>query len=142
MRFQRADGRLIVRVEAGEEAIETLTRLCRDERVAFASLSAAGAAKRLRLGFWNAETQAYEHHDIEDQLEVVSFQGNVAIKDGEPFLHLHGVFARSDLTTLGGHIVEAWIHPTLEVWIRVEDVPVHRSSDPASGLDLLDLPEA
>jgi predicted DNA-binding protein with PD1-like motif len=42
---------------------------------------------------------------------------------------------------LGGHIKEARVHPTLEVWLRAEDVPVRRAHDAASGLDLLDLPD-
>jgi predicted DNA-binding protein with PD1-like motif len=140
MRFQRFGDRYIVRLESGESVIEGLTAFLRDEHIEFANLSAAGAVQWVRLGYWNAETRAYEYRDVDEQLEVVSFQGNASLKDGRPFLHLHGVFGRRDFSVLGGHIKEARVHPTLEVWLRTETIAVRRARDETSGLDLLDLP--
>ncbi len=141
MRYQRFEDRYVVRIESGEPLIDTLTEFLRTERVEFASLSAAGAVSWVRLGYWNPRTHAYEYHEFDEQLEVVSFEGNSALKDGAPFLHLHGVFGRHDFTAVAGHIKDARIHPTLEIWLRTEDVPVRRIHDAASGLDLLDLPD-
>jgi predicted DNA-binding protein with PD1-like motif len=104
-------------------------------------VSGAGAVEWARLGYWNPDTRAYEYRDFPEQLEVVSFQGDASLKAGEPFLHLHGVFSRRDFSTVGGHIKEARVRPTLEVWLRTEATPVRRARDVASGLDLLDLPE-
>jgi predicted DNA-binding protein with PD1-like motif len=140
MRFQKFGDRYIVRLESREPVIESLTAFLRDERIEFANLSAAGAVRWVHLGYWNADTRAYEYREVAEQLEVVSFQGNGSLKDGEPFLHLHGVFGRRDFSVLGGHIKEARVHPTLEVWLRTEDIAVRRAKDEASGLDLLDLP--
>jgi len=141
MRFQRFDDRYIVRLASSEPLIDTLSELLRTEQVEFANISAAGAVSWVHLGYWNAETRAYEYHEFDEQLEVVSFEGNSALKDGAPFLHLHGVFARRDFTVVAGHIKDLRVHPTLEVWLRTEDVPVRRVQDAATGLDLLDLPE-
>ena len=141
MRFQRFDDRYVVRLESGEPVIDTLSEFLRSEQVEFANLSAAGAVSWVHLGYWNAETHAYEYREFDEQLEVVSFQGNSSLKDDAPFLHLHGVFGRHDFTAVAGHIKEARVHPTLEVWLRTEDMPVRRSHDSASGLDLLDLPD-
>lgn len=71
---------------------------------------------------------------------MVSFEGNASLKDGAPFLHLHGAFSRRDFGVIGGHIEEAWVHPTLEIWLRTEDIPVGRVRDAVSGLDALDVP--
>ena len=141
MRYQRFGGRFIVRLERSESVVEALTNFLAAEGIDFAYLSAAGAVQWVRLAYWNAETRRYEGRDFEEQLEVVSFQGDSSLKDGKPFLHPHAVFARRDFSTLGGHLREARVHPTLEVWLQAEDVPVRRSHDKASGLDLLDLPE-
>ncbi len=141
MRFQQFGDSYLVRLEAGEMLIAGLTEFLRTQKIEFASLTGAGALEWVRLGYWNAETRAYEYREFSEQLEVVSFEGNASLKDGEPFLHLHGVFGRRDFTTLGGHIKEARVRPTMEVWLRVEHVPVKRTRDAASGLDLLDLPE-
>jgi predicted DNA-binding protein with PD1-like motif len=139
MRFRRFGERYIVRLESGEPVIETLTGLLRSEGVAFANVSAAGAVRSARLGYWNPETREYEYRDFDEQLEVVSFQGNASLKDGQPFLHIHGVFGRRDFTVVGGHVKEASVHPTFEVWLRIEDVAVRRAKEPTTGLDLLEL---
>jgi predicted DNA-binding protein with PD1-like motif len=141
MRFQRLGERYILRFESGEVAIETLTRFLDAEQIEFANVSAAGAVAWARLAYWNAISRRYEEREFEEQLEIVSFEGNSSLKDDRPFLHVHGVFARSDFTTIGGHVKELRVHPTLELWLRTEPVPVRRVHDAGSGLDLLDLPE-
>ncbi len=141
MRFQQFGDRYILRLEAGELVIETLTAFLRAENIEFANVSAAGAIEWACLGYWNPDTRAYEWRDFSEQMEVVSFQGDASLKVGAPFLHLHGVFSRHDFSTVGGHIMEARVRPTLEVWLRTEATPVWRARDAASGLDLLDLPE-
>lgn len=141
MRFQQFHERYIVRLEMGELVIEKLAEFLRSEGIEFANLSAAGAVEGVRLAYWNANTQSYEYRDFDEQLEVVSFQGNASLKDEEPFLHIHGVFGRRDFSTIGGHIKEARVRPTLEIWLRTEEIPVRRVRDNLTGLDLLDLPE-
>lgn len=141
MRYQQFGDRYIVRLESGEPVIATLTQFVRTERIEFAQIGGAGALRSVRLGYWNAESKAYEYRDFEEQVEVVSFQGNAALKDGEPFLHIHAVFGRRNFSAFGGHIKEGQVHPTLEVWLRTEAVEVRRVKDEASGLDLLELPE-
>jgi predicted DNA-binding protein with PD1-like motif len=140
MRFQRFGDRFIVRLMSGEPLIKTLTAFLERENVEFANLSAAGAVRSVKLAYWNATSGEYEPRQFDEQMEVVSFQGNASLKDDKPFLHLHGVFGKRDFSVVGGHIQEATVHPTFEVWLRTEDVPVRRAKDSASGLDLLDLP--
>ncbi|HLG71402.1 MAG TPA: PPC domain-containing DNA-binding protein [Chloroflexota bacterium] len=139
MEYQEFGGRFVVRLESGEPVIETLTKFLADQQVGFANVSAAGAVKAVRLGYWNAQSKQYQYKDFDEQLETVSFQGNSSLKEGKPFLHIHGVFGRSDYSVVGGHVKEAWTHPTFEIWLRVEDMPVRRAHDDATGLDLLDL---
>jgi predicted DNA-binding protein with PD1-like motif len=141
MRFQQFDERYIVRIEQGELVIDGLTDLLRREGIEFASLSAAGAVQWVNLGYWNADSRTYSYRDVYEQMEVVSFLGNASLNDDGPMLHIHGVFSRKDFTVLGGHVKEARAFPTLEVWLRTEEIPVRRVRDAASGLELLDLPE-
>ena len=75
-----------------------------------------------------------------DALEVLTLSGNCSNKEGEPFLHLHVILGRRDFSLLGGHLKEARVHPTLEVWLRTETTPAHRRQDEGTGLYLLDLP--
>jgi uncharacterized protein len=141
VRFQQFADSYVVRLESGEAIIASLTAFLSAEGVEFANVSAAGAVQWVQLGYWDPNSRAYRYESVDEQLEVVSFQGNAALKDGQPFLHIHGVFGRQDFTTLGGHVKEARARPTLEVWLRTEDVPVRRTRESATGLDLLSLPE-
>jgi uncharacterized protein len=139
MQEQSFDGRHVLRLEAGEEAISTLIDHLADDPDRFGFLSAAGGVRRVKLGYWDAATKAYQHREFEEQLEVLVLQGNISLKDGRPFPHLHAVFGRRDFSTIGGHVVEAEVYPTLEVWLRTERARIERRKDPESGLDLLDL---
>jgi predicted DNA-binding protein with PD1-like motif len=140
MRIQRFDERFIVRIESGERVVATLVDFLRREGVGFANLSAAGALSSAQIGFWDPDQHEYLYRQFHEQLEIVSFVGNASLRDGEPFLHLHVGLGRSDLSVIGGHLKEAVVHPTIEVWLRTEDLDVRRTKDPATGLDLLDLP--
>lgn len=140
MLHQQFGDRYIVRLESGECTVERLMDFAASQRIGFANISAAGAVNWVRLAYWNASTHKYEEREFDEQLEVVSFQGNCSLKDGKPFFHVHGVFARRDFSALAGHIKEARVHPTLEVWLRAEDVGIQRTHDAQTGLDLLDLP--
>jgi hypothetical protein len=140
MRVQRFDERFIVRIEAGERVVATLLEFLRHEGVGFANLSAAGALSSARIGFWEPGKRAYAYRELDEQLEVVSFVGNASLREDEPFLHVHVGLGRADLSVVGGHLQEAIVNPTIEVWLRTEDVNVRRTRDPETGLDLLDLP--
>ena len=142
MQYQQFEDRYIVRLESGEAAIETLTALLRAEGIQFASVSAIGAVRWADMGYWNADAQEYEFRRFDEQMEVVSLVGNCSLKDGEPFLHVHCTLGKRDFSVIGGHLKEAQVHPTLEVWLRTESTPVHRGHDEASGLDLLQLSDA
>lgn len=140
MKSQQFDDRFVLRLEPDEPVLECLVAFLGEHDVGFANVSAAGAVKRVRLGYWDAGQKQYRYRDFEEQLETVSFQGNASLKDGKPFLHIHGVFGRPDYSVVGGHVKEAWVNPTFEVWLRTERLDVRRAHDQATGLDLLDLP--
>jgi hypothetical protein len=66
--------------------------------------------------------------------------GNVAKgEDGERMVHAHVTVGRSDYTTLGGHVVEATVGPTLEVVVETAPTTIRRRHDPDVGLELWDL---
>ena len=139
MQYRKVGDAYILRLLSGERAIATITEFLTDIGAGFAYLSGIGAVRWVELAYWNASTEEYEHHKVSEQMEVVSLAGNCSLRDGKPFLHVHGVFGRRDYTTLGGHVTEAEVHPTLEVWLRPDPTPILRTQDPDSGLFLLRL---
>jgi predicted DNA-binding protein with PD1-like motif len=113
------------------------SRGTRDSRTSAASFTGIGAFSRVTLGYFDLETRDYLRISIEEQVEVLSLAGNVALAGREPKLHAHVVVGKRDGTAHGGHLLDARVRPTLEV-VAVES-PGHlrRHMDEATGLPLL-----
>lgn len=121
----------------GETVMEPLLDFLRSESITAARLSGIGALESVTLGYFNWESKEYEQHIIDEQVELLSLAGDVAVKDGEPTVHAHVVVARRDTTTRGGHLIDATVRPTLE--LIVEDAPAHlrKRVDEETGLALI-----
>jgi predicted DNA-binding protein with PD1-like motif len=103
-----------------------------------ASFSGIGAFRTATLGYFDVDAREYVPIELDEQVEVLSLQGNIAMADDEPTVHAHVVVAKRDGTAHGGHLLTAYVRPTLEL-IFVESVAaMRRTLDPASGLPLLD----
>ena len=74
---------------------------------------------------------------LEEQAEVASLIGNVALVDGEPFLHVHAVLGLPNGSARVGHVLEAHVWPTLEVVLTTWTKRVGRERDRETGLELL-----
>ena len=127
-----------VALETGEQVISTLTGLARDLDLAGSSVSAIGGFQHAKLGYFNPQNADFVENEVDEQVEVLSFQGSVAEEtDGSPHLHIHVVLGRRDASTRGGHLVEATVRPTLEVIIVESPEHLHRQRDEKTGLVLL-----
>ncbi len=126
--------------DKGDEPKAGLTQFAQEAGVSAAHFTAVGAFSRATLGYFDRNRKDYLPLRIDEQVEVLSFIGDVALKpDGSPEIHAHVVVGRADGTTRGGHLLQAEVWPTLEV--VVTDAPRHlkRTHDPDSGLALIDL---
>jgi hypothetical protein len=130
--------RTIVAVfDPGEEAFTAITQLAESLSLQGSSLSAVGAFQKVRLGWFNPTTREFRENRIEEQVELLSFNGNISEESGKRHLHAHVVLGCPDGTTRGGHLIEGIVNPTLELVIR--ELPAHlcRRHDPKSGLMVL-----
>ena len=64
--------------------------------------------------------------------------GDVAVGDQGPALHLHAVLGKADGSVVGGHLIEAYVRPTLEVLIQPPSY-LRKRKDPETGLALIDI---
>jgi predicted DNA-binding protein with PD1-like motif len=100
-----------------------------------------GAVSGATVSYWNAQTRHYEAHVLDEQMEVVSLIGNVTLKEGNPFLHIHVTLGRHDLSVVGGHLNDLTVQPNLELWLRPESDSISRRLDEACGLYVMQLRE-
>jgi predicted DNA-binding protein with PD1-like motif len=135
---QHGNRTFVVVFDKGDEAKAGLTSFAQDNQVSAARLTAVGGFSRAVLGYFDRQKKEYRRIPVDEQVEVLSLVGDVALKpDGGPEVHAHVVVGRSDGTTLGGHLLEAEVWPTLEVVIT--DAPRHlrKTHDPETGLALI-----
>ncbi len=124
----------IYNLEAGSGLVEGLLDIARRKRIATAAVMAIGGVDRLRLAYFNSKEKKYEEHDYEEFLEVISLTGNVAQKDGAPFLHLHGTFAKRDMSVIGGHVFSGTVSPLLEAVFVPTANTAYRRFDESRGI--------
>jgi len=137
MEHRHEGRRVVVRLDRGEEVIAGLTALCSDHGYGGASLTGIGAVEDAELGYYHLPTYSYETRRERGICEVLSMVGNVALVEGEPFVHVHVVLGRRDLSTLGGHLVSATVAVTVEVYLDVLEGPMERKLDSEVRLKLL-----
>lgn len=137
MLTQRIGDLYLLRLEPGEEAIATLRTWMGKEKPGFATVQAIGAFQRAVLAYFDLAARTYHHIPIAEQTEVVTLNGNLAWgEDDQPVAHLHAALATADGHTLGGHLIEGIVQPTLELVIAPQAGRLERRRDPASGLAL------
>jgi uncharacterized protein len=126
--------------QTGDELAEGLLQFAREQHLACASFKAIGGFSSARLAWFNWDTKQYEPSvTLDEQVELLSLIGDVALQDDRPVVHAHAVIGRNDGTAHGGHLLEARIRPTCEVVLTEHPVPLHKAIDPESGLALIQL---
>jgi len=127
----------IYSLKAGARIPDDILGIAKREKIVTARIEAIGGVEELRLAYFNREAKRYEEHDFKEFLEVTGILGNVTLKDGKPFLHIHGTFGRRDLSTLAGHVMTARVFPLLEVVITPTKNRALRRFDDGLGLNVI-----
>ena len=122
----------------GDEAFSGITEFAEKYHITSAHFTAIGALSGATLGWFSPERKMYKEIPVEGQLEVASMIGDIAMFDGKPVVHTHMVVGLPDGTTRAGHVIEAYVNPTLEVMVTVDPNAMRKSLDAETGLALID----
>jgi hypothetical protein len=122
---------------SGDEVASGLTEFAEKNHIQSGHLTAIGAFSGAVLAYFDRDRKEYKKITINDQVEVLSFIGDFALDKGKPALHAHVVVGFPDGHTMGGHLLEAHVWPTLEVSLVASPTPLHKEYDPDSHLDLI-----
>ncbi|MCA1945524.1 MAG: DNA-binding protein [Desulfovibrio sp.] len=128
---------LLKRLPKGADLLDALTAVCKEHHVTRGSVQVIGALEKAMLGFYLQHEQRYISHAVDEHVEILMGAGNVSLKDGEPFIHLHLTLSRHDGSCLGGHAMAGCPIFAAEACIlRLEGKPLVRGLDEATGLYL------
>jgi hypothetical protein len=124
----------------GDEIAEGLKSFAIEQRLKDASFKAIGALSRVKLGWFDWEEKKYKTAvDLDEQVELLSLIGDIALKDGKPQVHAHVVVSKSDGSAHGGHLLEAVVRPTCELILTESPAELRKEIDPSSGIALIKL---
>jgi hypothetical protein len=122
----------------GDEAFSGLVEFAEKYHVTSAHFAAIGALNRATLGWFDPQRKMYKKIPINGQHEVIGMSGDIALYKGKPVVHTHMVVGSPDGTTRAGHVLEAYVSPTVEVMVIVDPIAMKKRFDPATDLTLID----
>ena len=134
MQFKQDGNTFIIYIEQDESIMETLTQFCRSKDIINAQISGIGAIKEIDLGAYDLKNKEYVRQFFNNLWELTSFQGNVILKDNEPFIHAHITMSDHNLDVKGGHLFEAKVGAVGEFILRKIETDGKREFDPNIGL--------
>ncbi len=127
----------VLRLERGEEVLETLRAFIRSRRIRSGYLTGLGAARDITLGFFDPARRAYCQRTFRGDYEITALLGNIAWDGKQPVCHTHAVISNRRLQAFAGHLISARVTVTCEVTLVPGHVRVRRGRDAATGLKLL-----
>lgn len=123
--------------ETGEELCVLLQEYCSKNGIEAAWFSAIGACQEVTLSFYDLAEKKYRDIEIKENLEIAGITGNIALLNGKPIVHVHGLFSGKDLATRSGHVKRLVVSATCEVFLMKLENSMERAHDDATGLNLL-----
>ena len=100
---------------AGDEIVSGLTDLMLKHNIKSGYVTGLGGLSGALLAFGDPKVNAFKKIPITDKCELVSLVGDIAERDGKPYVHLHAVVAFADGSTKAGHVMEAHVAPIAEI---------------------------
>ena len=138
MDYRKFNNKILVRLEKGEEIVESIRTLANKEQIKLGTITGIGAVNKATIGLFEVDTKVYNTIDLEEDMEIVSLGGNITEKDGEVYIHLHIAISNSTYNVKAGHLNSAIISATGEVVIDIIEGTAGRRFDKEAGLNLLE----
>jgi hypothetical protein len=122
---------------SGAEVMAALNSFASERRITAGHFTSIGAFSRVVVAFFDWRTKEYVPTPIDEQVEVLSLAGDISVEKGKPKIHAHVVVSKADATAHGGHLLEGWVRPTLEIVLTELPADLERRLDPESGLGMI-----
>ncbi|HEX3016967.1 MAG TPA: DUF296 domain-containing protein [Caproicibacter sp.] len=139
MNYTKSGNLVAVRVDRGEEIVSCVKTVCEKEHIRFGSIAGIGAVDHAVVGLYRVAEKKYFSNTFDGEMEMTSLLGNATEKDGQVYLHFHANFAKADGQVVGGHLNEAVVSGTAEIFIHTAEGAIGRRVDPVTGLNIFDL---
>ena len=129
---------IVGQIEKGSDLYSSITRIAREHNLTMGRVTGMGAVQRARLAFYDQNAMKYCEMDLRDPMEIVSLYGNISMKEGQPFAHVHIVLSDDKGNSKGGHLLPGDT-PVFACELVIEEFAgpqLERHIDEATGLAL------
>ncbi|MDO4534556.1 MAG: DNA-binding protein [Clostridium perfringens] len=138
MKYTKRGNIYVVRLEKGENIIESLREFAKINNIKAAMVNGIGAVTDAKIGIFDIETKKYNETIFKDNYEITSLIGNITTKNDEPYMHLHINFSGQDCICYGGHFIEGKITITAEIIVTEIEGSLNRYLDEV-GINLIEV---
>ena len=135
MEYKRTGDMIFLRLQKGEEIVESLKEIATKENIRAASVSGIGATDDFTVGVFDMDTKKYDSYAFNGNHEINALVGNISYMDGA-YAHVHITCTGKDCKVVGGHLLRAVVSLTAEIVLSVADIEIGRKRDDALGINL------
>lgn len=139
MKYIKNENVIVARLDIDDEIIASLETICKENEIKSARVHAIGAVKNATVAMFDFAKGDYNETKLDRFMELLSLEGNVTQMNGETYIHLHASFGDSEGKAYGGHLKNAVIGATCEMFIEPLENVVNRIKDSDTGLNIFDL---
>lgn len=136
METKRTANCLVIRLDPGEELINSLLTACQEHDIHCAQITGIGAAKKITCGVFDPKTREYHSEKFKGIFEITSLNGTITTMDGGLYPHIHVTFADEKYKVHGGHLNKCVISATAEIVLMILDLEIDRQASQEVGLNL------
>lgn len=130
----------MIRMEKGEDILNTLKRFAETKKIRAAVLEGIGSLNKAKLRHYDFATKEYRFETFQEDLEILTLSGNVSTMNRAPLPHAHITLGRRDFSVIGGHLDESSAN-MIEIGLRQIPGKLVKVRDEALGLNVLQLPK-
>jgi len=121
----------------GTDLLEGLTSIVQKENIRLGRIHAIGATTHAVVAYYDQNTKQYNPMEFSGGMEILNLTGNISIRDGKPFVHVHIVLSDREGKAFGGHVLPGTKLFALEVFIdELDGEELVRSHEEKTGLYL------
>ncbi len=136
MQYKQFGDTYMLRIDYGEEILQSLKQMCAQEGIRLAEVSAIGAVDHGVVGVFDLREKRYHQEETNEFMEIASLSGNVTGMNDQPYIHLHVTMADQKHILHGGHAIALRVGATCEMFVRVLDGQVTREKNEELGINL------
>jgi len=137
MKSKKFGNKWVVRIDKGEEIVQTIKEFCQENKIKLGSISGIGATDKVTIGLFDTNTKEYHSQELIGDYEITNFSGNISTMNKEVYLHLHITLADKNQQAFGGHLSSAIISGTGEIIVEEIEGEIEREFNEEVGLNLL-----